>query len=163
MGAKDSNSISEVQQQYKDKIKEQIAKVWPFQLSLQRVTCRVQPAGTRPKIVQKAAELEAREEAGREEFNFGVALYERGRYAESESMLKTALDVAGMPLLGGLDFAYNCAEICVITQKGPVLTNVCNAPVMCGWSLQALSRSLAGTFKFNWRSPWLPTEKRRNA
>jgi Tfp pilus assembly protein PilF len=45
--------------------------------------------------LQKAAELEAQEEAGREEFNFGVALYERGRYQESESMLKTALDVAG--------------------------------------------------------------------
>lgn len=46
--------------------------------------------------VQKAAQLEAQEEAGREEFNFGVALYERGRYQESESMLRTALDVAGM-------------------------------------------------------------------
>lgn len=46
--------------------------------------------------MQKAAELQAREESGREEFNFGVSLYERGRYADSESMLQTALEVSGM-------------------------------------------------------------------
>lgn len=47
------------------------------------------------RVLQKAAELQAQEEAGREEFNFGVSLYERGRYADSESMLLTALDISG--------------------------------------------------------------------
>lgn len=46
-------------------------------------------------MLQKAAELQAQEEAGREEFNFGVSLYERGRYADSESMLQTALEISG--------------------------------------------------------------------
>lgn len=69
MGAEDPEGMTDLQQQYKDKIKAQIAK--------------------------KAAELQAQEEAGREEFNFGVSLYERGRYADSESMLQTALEISG--------------------------------------------------------------------
>eukprot|EP00892_Ulva_mutabilis_P003141 jgi/Ulvmu1/12828/UM098_0009.1 len=76
MGAEDTDGMTDVQQQYKDKIKAQIAK--------------------------KAAELQAQEEAGREEFNFGVSLYERGRYADSQSMLQTALEVSGpFSKLGG--------------------------------------------------------------
>jgi hypothetical protein len=46
-------------------------------------------------VLQKAAELQKRADAGREEFEFGVTLYERGRYADSEKMLYTALDIAG--------------------------------------------------------------------
>lgn len=76
MGAEDIDGMTDLQQQYKDKIKAQIAK--------------------------KAAELQAQEEAGREEFNFGVSLYERGRYADSESMLQTALEISGpFSKLGG--------------------------------------------------------------
>jgi hypothetical protein len=49
-------------------------------------------------VVQKSAEMEAQQEDGREEFEFGVKLYERGRYPDSERMLTTALDVAGSSL-----------------------------------------------------------------
>lgn len=91
MGAKSTDSMSPAAQQYKDKIKEQIAK--------------------------KAAELEAQEEAGREEFNFGVALYERGRYQESESMLKTALDVAGMNTKLGGDIQIQLALAMAANKK----------------------------------------------
>jgi hypothetical protein len=110
MGKKNSESLSEVQQQYKEKIKAQIAKAWTSwsnfticdRFHIEEVARMYHHSGGRlsPTVscVQKAAELEAKAEAGKEEFEFGVALYERGRYADSESMLRTALDVAGMIL-----------------------------------------------------------------
>lgn len=115
-------------------------------------------------VLQKAAELEAREEAGREEFNFGVALYERGRYAESESMLRTALDVAGtIPVQSGK--SGPCA-LCAIfskffTASVPVRSRepAVNAPD----ALQGLSQSWAGTSRSSWRWRWLRTRRRTNA
>ena len=101
--------------------------------------------------MQKAEDMKKQTSSGCEEFDFGVKLYERGRYADSEKMLRTALDISGAR-------APSRRPMCL-----PPTRRRARAPFLrahgafaarldaCGSEMQGRSRGWAATSRSSWR------------
>ena len=95
--------------------------------------------------MQKAEDMKKQTSSGCEEFDFGVKLYERGRYADSEKMLRTALDISGAR-------PPSKRPICLpATRRARVHIGFAARRYVCASEMQGRSRGWAATSRSSWR------------